>query len=116
MSGETSKIWQSALFVRPPAFWSLEAIYKRVKGLPLFPLLIIFMVLGAALFAESLAPHSPFVGSLRHRLSPPFWLAGGSSSYPLGTDDLGRDILSRLIYGARMSLMVASAAVLGAGT
>jgi peptide/nickel transport system permease protein len=79
-------------------------------------MLIILIVLGAALFAESLAPHSPFVGSLRHRLLPPFWVAGGNLSYPLGTDDLGRDILSRLIYGARMSLAVASAAVLGAGT
>jgi peptide/nickel transport system permease protein len=110
------RIWRVALLVREPASSLIRVMTTHLNGIPLFSLAIILMVIGAAIFAESLAPHSPFAGSLRHRLAPPFWLDGGNVSHPLGTDDLGRDILSRLIYGARMSLIVAAAAVLGAGT
>lgn len=69
-----------------------------------------------ALFADALAPHDPNTTSLSSRLLPPFWVAGGSTIYPLGTDQLGRDILSRLIHGASTSLLVAvQALILGAG-
>jgi len=59
-----------------------------------------------ALFADLLAPHSPFEQYRDAILAPPFWQDGGSTRFLLGTDDVGRDILSRLIYGARLSLFV----------
>jgi peptide/nickel transport system permease protein len=68
-----------------------------------------------ALFAPVLAPYSPIDQTLRARLVPPFWVEGGSTEYLLGTDAFGRDMLSRLIYGARVSLMVAALALIGGG-
>jgi peptide/nickel transport system permease protein len=59
-----------------------------------------------ALAATLLAPHDPFTQHLTHRLAPPEWLPGGSPAHPFGTDQLGRDYLSRLIYGARITLGV----------
>jgi peptide/nickel transport system permease protein len=59
-----------------------------------------------ALLAPQLAPYEAAKGDLSARLRPPVWMAGGSAAHLLGTDQLGRDILSRLIYGARVSLMV----------
>lgn len=69
----------------------------------------------AALFAPLLAPADPLAGSLEARLTPPAWAEGGSLKHLFGTDDLGRDILSRLIYGAQVSLAVSALAILGAG-
>jgi dipeptide transport system permease protein len=69
-------------------------------------LLIIVVVLLLALFADFIAPHSPYLTNPEAFLKPPFWQTGGSLSYPLGTDAIGRDILSRLIYGARLSLAI----------
>jgi ABC-type dipeptide/oligopeptide/nickel transport system permease subunit len=70
----------------------------------------------AAAFAPTLAPHDPLAQGLDRRLLPPSWLSGGSSAYLLGTDQIGRDVFSRIIYGARISLPIALAAsALGAG-
>ena len=71
-------------------------------------------VLVAAL-APALAPADPVKNRLLDRLTPPMWAEGGSARHPLGTDTLGRDVLSRLLYGARVSLVVGLAAVLAAG-
>ena len=60
-----------------------------------------------AVLAPLIAPHDPIDQTLRDKLLPPVWMEGGDPSYILGTDDFGRDILSRLIYGARISLIVA---------
>jgi peptide/nickel transport system permease protein len=68
-----------------------------------------------AIFANQLAPHNPEIGSLTARFKPPFWQTGGSLKYLLGTDQLGRDVLSRLIFGARVSMVVGIMAVLVAG-
>ena len=68
-----------------------------------------------ALLAPWLAPHDPAVGILTERLLPPAWVDGGSSTHLFGTDILGRDILSRLLYGARISLAVCALAILIAG-
>jgi peptide/nickel transport system permease protein len=73
------------------------------------------LLLLCALLAPLLAPQPPQLGILADRLLPPAWLAGGSSTHLLGTDVLGRDILSRLLYGARVSLLVALLSVAGAG-
>jgi peptide/nickel transport system permease protein len=64
----------------------------------------------AAIFAPWIAPHSDTGGSLEQVLLPPAWMHGGNSNYLLGTDALGRDELSRLIYGCRVSLIVGFAA------
>ena len=69
----------------------------------------------AALLAPLIAPANPMAGSLDDRLMPPAWVEGGSLRHLLGADDLGRDILSRLIYGAQVSLAVGALAILGAG-
>jgi peptide/nickel transport system permease protein len=76
--------------------------------------LLVILVL-PALFAPWLAPHDPLEGRLAHKLKPPVWLAGGSWAYPLGTDPLGRDLLSRLVFGARVSLSVALVAIVIGG-
>jgi len=87
----------------------------RSRDFPWVPVLIILTIALVAVFADFLAPHNPEVGSLSARFKPPFWLAGGSMTYPLGTDQLGRDMLSRLIYGARVSMVVGFTAVIFAG-
>jgi peptide/nickel transport system permease protein len=102
-----------------------------LRELPMIPLLIIGVLLFVALLAPVIAPHSkldpvtptkaqcmakfsmescPYVDSLQ-----PFWMPGGSLTTPLGTDFLGRDILSRLMYGARISLLVALTGTVVAG-
>ncbi|MCP4379373.1 MAG: ABC transporter permease [bacterium] len=79
-------------------------------------IVLIFMLLFMALAAPLLAPHDPAAQDLRARLSPPAWLEKGSMNHILGTDHLGRDILSRVIYGSRVSLLVGASVVLLAGT
>jgi peptide/nickel transport system permease protein len=71
------------------------------------------MIVGA-LFAPWIAPHQPFdlaSLSLMDSLLPPAWLAEGQANYPLGTDDQGRDVLSTILYGSRISLLVGLASV-----
>lgn len=77
--------------------------------------LTIVLVIGlCAVFAPYLAPHDPNEQNLVSTLLPPVWVEGGDASFLLGTDSLGRDVLSRLIYGARVAMMVAVFASLGA--
>lgn len=89
---------------------------KVSRLLPLAPaagmLLVIVLV---ALFADLLSPHDPLRQDVLMRLRPPAWLEGGSSAHLLGTDALGRDLLSRTLHGARVSLTVAVLAVLLGG-
>src|SRR5688500_10582548 len=68
--------------------------------------LILAVVIGAAVAAPWVAPHDPAKQSLIRRFTPPVWAQGGNASYVLGTDQVGRDILSRMIHGARISLIV----------
>jgi peptide/nickel transport system permease protein len=75
-------------------------------------LFVVIMAVGAPV----IAPHSPNVQHLPDRLKPPVWQAGSSPEYLLGTDSLGRDILSRLIYGARVSLAVGVVVVIVSGS
>jgi ABC-type dipeptide/oligopeptide/nickel transport system permease subunit len=65
---------------------------------------IMLLIVLVAVMAPLVAPHDPYVGELVNRLKPPAWMPGGSSDYLLGTDQVGRDTLSRLIYGAQVSL------------
>jgi peptide/nickel transport system permease protein len=68
-----------------------------------------------ALLAPLLAPHDPYAQSLPQRLTPPIWHAKGTWAHPLGTDNLGRDYLSRLLYGARISLLIGFSVALISG-
>jgi peptide/nickel transport system permease protein len=88
----------------------------QARGLPpLLPLLVVGLLVFCALFAPLLAPHSPIEGSLGKRLIPPVGMEGSSLEHVLGTDRLGRDTLSRLIYGAQISLAVSLAGILLTG-
>jgi ABC-type dipeptide/oligopeptide/nickel transport system permease subunit len=73
--------------------------------------LILLTVLMGALLADYVAPHEPNRQRLMARFKPPFWAEGGSLTYVLGTDNVGRDIWSRIIHGSRISLMVGICAV-----
>jgi peptide/nickel transport system permease protein len=95
---------------------SLRETAARARRLPIVPLFLLLVLLVIpALFAEWVAPHDPLEGSLVARLKPPVWEQGGSAQYLLGTDKQGRDLLSRIIYGARISLQVSLVAVFLSG-
>jgi peptide/nickel transport system permease protein len=107
----------------PPSLWRLRladawAVLRSLAGelvhdrAGLFGFLVVVLLVLVAIFAPLIAPHNPSEQSLLDRLTPPFH----SWKYPLGTDDLGRDELSRLIYGSRISLEVGAFVVLIAGT
>jgi peptide/nickel transport system permease protein len=69
-----------------------------------------------AIFAAYLTPHNPTEGDITSKLIPPMWMERGSAEHPLGTDRFGRDVLSRIIYGSRISLLVSVIAIGVAGT
>ncbi|NLM46901.1 MAG: ABC transporter permease [Firmicutes bacterium] len=75
------------------------------------PLLVLTLLVFTAVFADVLAPHDPVAVSMQERLLPPAFMEGGTKKYLLGTDQLGRDILSRMIYGSRISLSVSLAVI-----
>jgi peptide/nickel transport system permease protein len=77
--------------------------------------IIVGSVLLLAIFAPVLAPHDPFAQNLTARLTPPQWMDGGSAVHPFGTDQLGRDYLSRLIFGARISMLIGTLTVVTSG-
>ena len=84
------------------------------SGRVIVGLAIVAVVLACALFAPLIAPHDPEEQNLISTLLPPAWSAAGDPTYILGTDSLGRDVLSRLLYGARVAMTVAMLASLGA--
>jgi dipeptide transport system permease protein len=88
-------------------FW----FYFRENAGAVAGLVVIVVLVLLALSADVVAPHSPILTNNAVFLKPPFWQQGGSISYPLGTDAIGRDILSRLIHGARLSLLIGIAVV-----
>ena len=85
---------------------------RFMKRWPVIPAAIMFVIVFVAVFAPLLAPYEPQKGDLRARNIPPVWLDGGDSAHWLGTDNLGRDMYSRMLYGARISLFVAAVAVI----
>ena len=98
---------------RAPRFAAIRAM--RLGDVPMIPLVILVGIALVAVFANQLAPHNPEIGSLTARFKPPFWVTGGTTEYLFGTDQLGRDVLSRLIFGARVSMIVGFTAVVFAG-
>jgi dipeptide transport system permease protein len=95
-------------------FWR----YYRENTGAVIGLVFITLVVSVALLADVIAPHSPYEQFRDAILVPPAWSEGGSWRFPLGTDDVGRDLLSRLLHGARLSLFIGCVVVtlsLGAG-
>ena len=95
-----------------PSRWSI--LFKRMWQLRLgvFGGLLVLGLISAAIFADQVATHDPLEQDILSRLTPPSFLEGGESTFLLGTDQLGRDLYSRIIHGARMSLMIGLSAVL----
>jgi peptide/nickel transport system permease protein len=92
------------------------SIFARCLRSPrvLVALTMVLVIAGCAIIVDYLAPHDPGEQNLLSILTPPIWQVGADPNYPLGTDSLGRDVLSRLIYGARTAMLVAFFASLGA--
>jgi peptide/nickel transport system permease protein len=107
----------SPLVTRP--WYAPRRVLRSIWALrqyPVFPIFILMIVLVIpAIFAELIAPYDPVENSLRNRLLPPFWMEGGGFDHILGTDKVGRDILSRLIYGSRVSVIIASISIVVGG-
>lgn len=96
---------------------SLKRLGKRLlrSKTGMIGLVIVVGVVLMAILAPFLTDHDPAKTDVINRLIPPFWLEGGNTEFLLGTDNLGRDILSRIIYGSRISLLIGVSAVLLAG-
>lgn len=92
----------------------LARIGRAFRRWPIIPALILTALVVSGVFAPWIAPHDPTYANLRARNVPPVWIEGGSSKHLLGADPLGRDLLSRIIHGARVSLLVAAVSI-GAG-
>lgn len=89
---------------------SLRRLWRLRWGVAAAAIMVV--IVGATVLAPWLAPHDPIAVNIRHRLAPPAWMEGGAAKHLLGTDQVGRDLLSRVIYGGRVSLVVGVAAVL----
>ena len=99
-----------------PGFGVGRAMRRVVgRGFPWTAASILLLVLVCALGSPFIAPHAPDAISLRDAMQPPVWEEGGSTRFLLGTDNLGRDILSRIIAGARISVTIAAYAIVLSG-
>ena len=96
---------------RVAAWWTF---LRRYPVIPVSILMIVLVI--PAIFADLIAPHDPIQTDIRTRLLPPFWVDGGTFDHLLGTDRLGRDIFSRMIFGARISAGVSLSALAIGGT
>ncbi|MFG3587660.1 ABC transporter permease [Streptomyces sp. NPDC047990] len=96
-----------------PRAAALRTLLRNRLAVAALAVLAIMLLL--AVLAPLIAPYDPNSQDLLLRLRPPVWQSGGSGSHPLGTDQLGRDMLSRVIYGTRVSLLVGAGAALLAG-
>ncbi len=77
---------------------------------------VLLLIIAIAVFAPVISPYDPLAVDIRHRLSPPAWMEHGTAEHVLGTDQVGRDLLARMIYGGRVSLLVGVAAVVISAT
>ena len=93
----------------------ISSAFIKLRRLPIIPLFVISVIVFVAIFAPFVAPHHPLLADFEKRNVPPVWDVEGTSDYLLGGDHIGRDVLSRIIHGARISLLVA-VTVLIAGT
>ncbi|UIJ70346.1 ABC transporter permease [Aurantimonas sp. HBX-1] len=107
------------VLVAPPAGQGAPKsdVWRRLRRNPTFVLgaAVFVLILLVAIFAPLLAPYDPYSQSMSNRVVPPVWMDRGSWEHVLGTDGLGRDYLSRIIYGARISLLIAIFTVITSG-
>jgi peptide/nickel transport system permease protein len=90
---------------------SLSRIRTALRRVPKFALVLFLIFIFCAIFGNLLAPHDPLQANFAEALTPPFWQEGGSFEYPLGTDHLGRDMLSRLLAGAGLAAIISFSVV-----
>lgn len=113
---DTDGVYENAIgLTSPSAVRTRRGRLRLPHGFPRWSFSILALFIVAGIFGPLLAGHNPEHTNLSLSLTPPGFQSGGTWAYPLGTDVLGRDILSRLLYGARESLLVAAAAVLISG-
>lgn len=114
-AGEVALESRDASPARPDAAdRSLRRLWRVKWGLG--AALLLFLIVVVAVAAPLIAPYSPVEVDIQHRLGPPAWMEGGKTEHWLGTDQIGRDLLSRMIYGGRVSLLIGVAAVLVSST
>ncbi len=87
-------------------------IWRFVRRWPIIPVVVIVLIVFGALFADQISAHEPDKGKLQNYNKPPLWFEGSTAEFPLGTNNQGQDMLIRVLRGARVSLTVASIAVL----
>ena len=93
---------------------ALRVSLRRLRRLKwgLAAALLLLGIVACTVLAPWVSPHDPLAVDIRHRLAPPAWMQGGTTEHPLGTDQVGRDLLARVIWGGRVSLVVGVAAVI----
>ena len=102
---------------RVPYYRRIVVAASALKRAPLIPTFILGVLITSAIFAPLIAPHPPTENDIMNNLAPPAWHAGGAWSKILGTDQLGRDVLSRIIHGTQISLALSLLVIfLGGGT
>ena len=108
-SGDVNAAEASALFESDGDSW--RSSLRRIRRWPLLSIVILATLVFSAAAADFIAPHDPVKATLSARRAPLMWEEGGSSKFILGGDLQGRDVLSRIIHGARISLMVAGSSI-----
>ena len=106
---------QSSFRFAPLRAWSALVRRTRMNALVISSMAVLVVLGVCASIPELIAPHEFDLQRLSDRFIPPFWMPGGSLTWPLGTDQLGRDMLSRIVVGARVSVVVALSAVVLSG-
>jgi peptide/nickel transport system permease protein len=106
---------QHPIALPPASGWRESFKYLRTRKTALAGLLVFLCIAAIAILAPLIVPHDPLKQNLGDNFKPPMWQEGGTATYPLGTDPLGRDLLSRLLYGARYSLLISVSSVLLGG-
>ncbi len=102
-------------YIRPTPRQLMFARFRQHYGFQI-GLFILIVIIFMAIFAPLLAPHDPYLQNLSLRLTDPIWGTKGTWEHPLGTDDLGRDYLSRMIYGSRIALIIGFSTIAISGT
>lgn len=100
----------------PSAWYSPAPFWRIMRKWPVVPIIIITVLVISGVFANWVAPKDPYIADLRARLQEPFWYPEGSTDHILGLDHLGRDVFSRVIHGASVSLIIAVSVILIAAT
>ena len=95
----------------PPVVRQLRAVWMFTRRWPTLPMLVLGTLIFAGVFATVLSSHDPYSGGIRNRHTPPIFLEGGTAEHILGTDHAGRDVFSRMLFGARISLVVGAIAL-----